>query len=93
MWWSLIDSSGSYISGKDTLKYTRIGHALQFNEDGSGYAVTLFFNDESNEPINLIGGKNFATLSYTYTSASNGEISASYDKLIRIMPTTIKPGL
>ena len=78
MWWGLIDSTGTYVSGKDTLEYTRIGHALQFGKDGSGYAVTLFFNDESGEPINLMGGKNFAQL--TYKSSSNGEIKASFDK-------------
>ena len=77
MWWGVIDSTGTYVSGDKALEYTRIGHALRFNEDGSGSAVTLFFNDESNEPINLVGGKNFAPL--TYTSSTNGSISTSFD--------------
>lgn len=75
MWWSLVDSTGFNASGK---KFTQIAHALQLNEDGSGYAVSLFFDDESNELIDAVGGKNFAP--FTYTSTSKGEIIASYGK-------------
>ena len=49
MWWSLIDSAGSLAMGKDSLENARIVQAFQLNKDGSGYAVTLFFDDESNE--------------------------------------------
>ena len=77
MWWSLIDSTGFNVSGKDTLKFMQVAHAIQLNEDGSGYAVSLFFDDD-NELTDVIGGKNFAQ--FTYTSHSNGEIIASYDK-------------
>ena len=77
MWWSLIDSAGSLAMGKDSLENARIVQAFQLNKDGSGYAVTLFFDDESNELTYIVGGKNFAPL--TYTSLSNGEISVSFD--------------
>lgn len=77
MWWGVIDSTGSVASGSGSRKFTQVGHAFELNEDGSGYAVSLFFDGENNELTYIVGGKNFAQL--TYTSLSNGEINASFD--------------
>ena len=51
LWWSLTDISGTLpqnFSGQD---YTRMGQAFQLNEDGTGYSVTFFFNDENGNPV------------------------------------------
>ena len=51
LWWTLIDTEGTLpdnFSGQD---YTRMGMAYQLNDDGTGYGVTFFFNDESGDPI------------------------------------------
>ena len=77
MWWNLVDSAGTLVLGSSVIEYSRMVQAIQFNKDGSGYAVTLFFDDESNELTNIVGGKNFAPL--TYTSSSDGGIRASYE--------------
>jgi hypothetical protein len=77
MWWGVIDSTGSVASGSGSRKFTQVGHAFELNEDGSGYAVSLFFDGENNELTYIVGGKNFAQL--TYTSLSNGEINVSFD--------------
>ena len=58
--------------------YTRIGQAFQLNEDGTGYSVTFFFNDENGNPIYVVGGKSIAKL--TYTTTSDGRIHMDFGK-------------
>ena len=40
MWWSLTDQEGTYKDAADSYPYTRMGQAICFNEDGTGYGVT-----------------------------------------------------
>lgn len=78
LWWSLTDISGTLpqnFSGQD---YTRMGQAFQLNEDGTGYSVTFFFNDENGNPIYVVGGKSMAKL--TYTTTSDGRIHMDFGK-------------
>lgn len=78
LWWSLTDISGTLpqnFSGQD---YTRMGQAFQLNEDGTGYSVTFFFNDENSNPIYVVGGKSIAKL--TYTTTSDGRIHMDFGK-------------
>ena len=78
LWWSLTDISGTLpqnFSGQD---YTRMGQAFQLNEDGTGYSVTFFFNDENGNPIYMVGGKSTAKL--TYTTTSDGRIHMDFGK-------------
>lgn len=72
LWWTLIDYEGE-IHGQD---FTRMGMAYQLNEDGTGYGVTFFFNDEESDPIDLMGGEGLAPL--TYTTTLDGRITADF---------------
>lgn len=72
LWWTLIDYEGE-IHGQD---FTRMGMAYQLNEDGTGYGVTFFFNDEESDPIDLMGGESWAPL--TYTTTLDGRITADF---------------
>lgn len=78
LWWTLIDTEGTLpenFSGQD---YTRMGMAYQLNDDGTGYGVTFFFNDESGDPIYVIGGEGVAPM--TYTTTQDGRISVDFGK-------------
>ena len=79
LWWTMVDTTGSYSFEKDdTVKYTRVGHALELGEDGSGYVATYFFNDEESDPIAMIGGNVMGGL--TYSSTEDGQIELDFDK-------------
>ena len=78
LWWTLIDTEGTLpdnFSGQD---YTRMGMAYQLNDDGTGYGVTFFFNDESGDPIYVVGGEGVAPM--TYTTTQDGRISVDFGK-------------
>lgn len=76
MWWSLADQEGTYKDATDSYPYTRMGQAICFNEDGTGYGVTFFFNDEQGDPIAIIGGDGLAP--FTYTSKADGRLSLDF---------------
>ena len=78
LWWSLTDISGTLPEDFGGADYTRIGQAFQLNEDGTGYSVTFFFNDENSNPIYVVGGKSMAKL--TYTTTSDGRIHMDFGK-------------
>ena len=78
LWWSLTDQEGNYSDAADSYPYTRMGQAICFNEDGTGYGVTFFFNDEQGDPIAIIGGEWMAP--FTYTSTADGRLSLNFDK-------------
>ena len=78
LWWSLTDISGTLPEDFGGADYTRIGQAFQLNEDGTGYSVTFFFNDENSNPIYVVGGKSIAKL--TYTTTSDGRIHMDFGK-------------
>ena len=79
LWWTMVDTTGSYSFEKDdTVKYTRVGHALELGEDGSGYVATYFFNDEDSDPIAMIGGN--ITGGLTYSTTEDGRIELDFDK-------------
>lgn len=72
LWWSLIDSKGTLPDEFEGFDYTRMGMAYQLNEDGTGYGVAFFFNDEQGDPIQIIGGEGWAPM--TYTTTQDGRI-------------------
>ena len=78
LWWSLTEQEGTYSDAADSYPYTRMGQAVCFNEDGTGYGVTFFFNDEQGDPIAIIGGEWMAP--FTYTSTADGRLSLNFDK-------------
>ncbi|KWW24261.1 MAG: hypothetical protein F082_1869 [bacterium F082] len=78
LWWTLIDTEGTFSDAADSYPYTRMGQAVCFNEDGTGYGVTFFFNDEQGDPIAIIGGEWMAP--FTYTSTADGRLSLNFDK-------------
>lgn len=78
LWWSLTDQEGTYKDAADSYPYTRMGQAICFNEDGTGYGVTFFFNNDQGDPIAIIGGEYMAP--FTYTSTADGRLSLNFDK-------------
>ena len=76
MWWSLTDQEGTYKDATDSYPYTRMGQAICFNEDGTGYGITFFFDDDNSDPIAIIGGKDMAP--FTYTSKADGRLSLNF---------------
>ena len=78
LWWSLTDQEGTYKDAADSYPYTRMGQAICFNEDGTGYGVTFFFNNDQGDPIAIIGGEYMAP--FTYTSKADGRLSLNFDK-------------
>ena len=76
LWWSLTDQEGTYKDATDSYPYTRIGQAICFNEDGKGYGVTFFFDDDNSDPIAIIGGKDMAP--FTYTSTADGRLTLDF---------------
>ena len=74
IWWTLVDTEGTF-GGKD---YTRVGTGFCLNDDGTGYGATFYFNDESGDPIQMRGGKDFAP--FTYTTTADGLITLQFDK-------------
>ena len=49
LWWSLNDEEGTCGEGDASQSYTRMGQAVCFNEDGTGYGASFFFNDEESD--------------------------------------------
>ena len=76
MWWSLADQEGTYKDATDSYPYTRMGQAICFNEDGTGYGVTFFFDDDNSDPIAIIGGEDMAP--FTYTSTADGRLTLDF---------------
>ena len=78
LWWSLTDQEGTYKDAADSYPYTRMGQAICFNEDGTGYGVTFFFNNDQGDPIAIIGGEWMAP--FTYSVKGDGSIKMNFDK-------------
>lgn len=76
LWWSLTDQEGSYSDAATTFDYTRLGMALNFNADGTGYGIVFLFNNDESEPIDNIGGEGFGK--FTYTSTADGRITMDF---------------
>lgn len=68
LWWALTDQEGTF-GERD---YTRIGQAICFEEDGTGYGITFFFNNLSADPIANLGGRGVDK--FTYTTTQDGRI-------------------
>lgn len=76
LWWNIIDQEGTHKDAADSYPYTRLGQAICFNEDGTGYGITFFFDDDNSDPIAIIGGKDMAP--FTYTSTADGRLSLDF---------------
>jgi len=76
LWWSLTEQEGTFSDATDSYPYTRMGQAIRFNEDGTGYGVTFFFNNEEGDPVAIIGGKDMAP--FTYTSTADGRLTLDF---------------
>jgi len=76
LWWSLTDQEGSYSDAATTFDYTRLGMALNFNADGTGYGIVFLFNNDESEPIDNIGGEGFGK--FTYTTTADGSITMDF---------------
>ena len=80
LWWALADSEGTYNGGDRTVVYTRMGLALNFEEDGSGYVVAFFFDTEDGDPDAVIGGETAAP--FTYSSRADGTLHLDFSKSV-----------
>lgn len=78
LWWTLIDTEGTLPEEFEAMDYTRMGMAYKLNEDGTGYGVTFFFNNEQSNPIQVIGGEFLAPM--TYTTTADGRIIPDFDE-------------
>ena len=76
LWWNIIDQEGTHKDATDSYPYTRLGQAICFKEDGTGYGITFFFNDDNSDPIAIIGGKDMAQ--FTYTSTADGRLTLDF---------------
>ena len=75
LWWAVYSAEGTTTDGQ---AYTHVGQALQLSEDGTGYAATFYFDDETDKPIEVRGGKSIAP--FTYTTDWDGNISLTFSK-------------
>ena len=73
LWWAMFSAEGTTTDGK---AYTHVGQALNLNEDGTGYAATFYFDDESDDPIEVRGGESIAP--FTYTTDRDGNIRQTF---------------
>ena len=78
LWWTLIDTEGTLPEEFEAMDYTRMGMAYKLNEDGTGYGVTFFFNNEQSNPIQVIGGEFLAPM--TYTTTADGRIITTFSE-------------
>ena len=76
LWWNIIDQEGTHKDATDSYPYTRLGQAICFKEDGTGYGITFFFDDDNSDPIAIIGGKDMAP--FTYTSTADGRLTLDF---------------
>jgi len=76
MWYEFLNEEGTYNTGDEYVNYIRIGQAINFNDNGKGYFVTLLFENEGDEPIEVLGGKDFGP--FTYTATANGDIDFKF---------------
>lgn len=80
LWWALSDSEGTYSGSDHTVDYTRMGLALNFNEDGTGYAIAFLFNSDDSDPETIIGGETAGP--FTYSSRADGSLYLDFGKTI-----------
>ena len=76
LWWNIIDQEGTFSDATDSYPYTRLGQAICFKEDGTGYGITFFFNNDNSDPIAIIGGEDMAP--FTYTSTADGRLTLDF---------------
>lgn len=98
LWWTLIDTEGTLPEEFEAMDYTRMGMAYQLNEDGTGYGVTFFFNNEQSNPIQVIGGEFLAPMTYTTTADGRiipdfGEAYKSYSDYYKQFTATYRDGV
>ena len=74
MWWAMYPAEGTTTGGK---AYTHVGQALNLNDDGTGYAATFYFDDETEDPIEVRGGKSIVP--FTYTTDWDGNIRLTFN--------------
>ena len=78
MWYAQYDAEGTYGEDDEMVSYTRMIHAVRFNDDGTGYGVTFLFNNEDSDPVEIAGGESMAP--FTYSSSADGSIRLNLDK-------------
>ena len=77
-WWAVYPEEGTVGTGDFAQTYDYVGQALCLNADSTGYAVSFFFKEGIDEPVYVIGGKNFAR--FTYIAKPDGDISLDLSK-------------
>lgn len=71
MWWAMYDEEGKTFAGDE---YHSVIQVLNFNDDGTGWWSLLFFNDDSDEPMERYGGKS-SDGGFTYTTSADGTVN------------------
>jgi len=81
MWCEFVSDKDIYKMDDIVVEYNHIGQAIQFNDNGTGYFITLFFEDEGDEPIEVIGGEDYGR--FTYTATADGRINLEFGSNMR----------
>lgn len=77
MWWEQYDADGTTLHGDD---YTRIINSLLLNDDGTGYACTMYFDNESGAAVFMLGGYTLqGGIKFNYTTTADGRIHLQFN--------------
>ncbi|MBR2290738.1 MAG: hypothetical protein IJ868_00290, partial [Prevotella sp.] len=77
MWWTQYDADGTTLNGDD---YTRIINSLLLNDDGTGYACTMYFDNESGAAVFMQGGYTLqGGIKFNYTTTADGHIHLQFN--------------
>ena len=77
MWWTQYDADGTTLHGDD---YTRIINSLLLNDDGTGYACTMYFDNESGAAVFMLGGYTLqGGIKFNYTTTADGRIHLQFN--------------
>ena len=72
MWWTQYDADGTTLHGDD---YTRIINSLLLNDDGTGYACTMYFDNESGAAVFMLGGYTLqGGIKFNYTTTDRKSV-------------------
>ena len=72
-WWTMTDREGTF--GEARVAYSRVAHCICFEDDGTGYCVSLYFDNNSSDPVMVEGGKGVAGFKYASAGANTARLS------------------
>lgn len=73
MWYAQDDEESQ--TPFEGVPYTRVIQVLNFSDDGTGWWSVMYFDNESSEPVDRLGGKSAGDSHFTYTTRQDGTVS------------------